>query len=220
MRTVFHERLNEVVDQLVSMSGQVADMVGEATAALLSADLARAEATMSADDAVNAAQDAADETIIDLMTRQGPVATDMRSLVAALRITTDLERMGDLASHIAKVARRRYPDRAVPDDLVDTVARLGSRCQTVAEKTGLLLADRDLALCEEIAADDQEIDALQRSLFYVVLDRSWPGTSEQAIDLALLGRFYERFGDHAVLIAGHVRYLITGSYQRLGVTSR
>ena len=220
MRTVFHERLNEVVEQLVSMSGQVADMVGEATAALLAADLTRAEATVSADDAVNAAQDAADETIIDLMTRQGPVATDMRSLVAALRITTDLERMGDLAAHIAKVARRRYPDRAVPDDLVETVAGLGSRCQTVAEKTGLLLATRELDLCEEIAQDDQEINALQRSLFYVVLDRGWPGSSEQAIDLALLGRFYERFGDHAVLIAGHVRYLITGSYERLGAASR
>jgi phosphate transport system protein len=220
MRTVFHERLNEVVEQLVSMSGQVADMVGEATAALLAADLTRAEATVSADDAVNAAQDAADETIIDLMTRQGPVATDMRSLVAALRITTDLERMGDLAAHIAKVARRRYPDRAVPEGLVETVAGLGSRCQTVAEKTGLLLATRELDLCEEIAQDDQEINALQRSLFYVVLDRGWPGSSEQAIDLALLGRFYERFGDHAVLIAGHVRYLITGSYERLGAASR
>ena len=220
MRTVFHERLNEVVEQLVSMSGQVADMVGEATASLLAADLTRAEATVSADDAVNAAQDAADETIIDLMTRQGPVATDMRSLVAALRITTDLERMGDLAAHIAKVARRRYPDRAVPEGLVETVAGLGSRCQTVAEKTGLLLATRELDLCEEIAQDDQEINALQRSLFYVVLDRGWPGSSEQAIDLALLGRFYERFGDHAVLIAGHVRYLITGSYERLGAASR
>ena len=220
MRTVFHERLDEIVEQLVSMSGAVADMIGEATAALLAADLARAEATVSADDAVNAAQDAADETIIDLMTRQGPVATDMRSLVAALRITTDLERMGDLAAHIAKVARRRYPDRAVPADLVDTVAGLGSRCQTIAEKTGLLLATRELELCEEIARDDQGINELQRSLFYAVLDRDWSGTSEQAIDLALLGRFHERFGDHAVLIAGHVRYLITGAYERLGAASR
>jgi phosphate transport system protein len=220
MRTFFHERLNEVVEQLVSMAGQVADMMGEATAALLSADLERAEATVSADRAVNLAQDAADEMIIDLMTRQGPVATDMRSLVAALRITTDIERMGDLAAHIAKVARRRYPDRAVPDNLVETFAALGSRCQTVAEKTGLLLATRELDLCDEIARDDREINALHRSMFMVVLDHEWPGTAEQAVDLALLGRYFERFGDHGVLIASHLRYLITGTYERLGAPQR
>lgn len=220
MRTVFHERLADIVEQLVVMTEQVAEMMAGATAALLRADLEQAEATMTADKDVNLAQDAADEAIIDLMTRQGPVATDMRSLVAALRITTDLERMGDLAAHIAKVARRRYPDRAVPDSLMDTFAQLGSQCRTIAEKTGIMLETRDLELCEEIYVDDQQINALHRSMFYEVLGHDWPGTAEQAVDLALLGRYYERFGDHAVLIAGHVRYLITGTYERLGTPAR
>lgn len=220
MRTVFHERMDEVVDQLVTMTGLVATMMGEATAALLTADLERAENCVTSDKAVNELQDATDELIIDLMTRQGPVATDMRSLVAALRITTDIERMGDLAAHVAKVARRRYPDRAVPDPLTDTFAGLGSKSQSIAEKTGLLLASRDIDLCDEIKHDDDEIDHLHRSMFLVVLDHTWPGTAEQAIDLALLGRYFERFGDHAVLIASHVRYLVTGSYARLGVGSR
>jgi phosphate transport system protein len=216
MRTVFHVRLVGIVEQLVAMTEQVAEMIAGATAALLQADLERAEATVTSDKDVNLAQDEADEAIIDLMTRQGPVAGDMRSLVAALRITTDLERMGDLAAHIAKVARRRYPDRAVPDNLVDTFAQLGSRCRTIAEKTGVMLATRDLALCDEIFFDDQEINALHRSLFFEVLGHDWPGTAEQAVDLALLGRYYERFGDHAVLIAGHLRYLVTGTYERAG----
>jgi phosphate transport system protein len=212
MRTVFHERMDDVVEQLVTMTGLVADMIGEATAALLTSDLERAEACVSSDKAVNALQFETDELIIDLMTRQSPVATDMRSLVAAMRITTDVERMGDLAAHIAKVARRRYPDRAVPDELVDTFAGLGSKSQTIAEKTGLLLASREIELCDEIEIDDEEIDRLHRSMFMVVLDHSWPGSAEQAVDLALMGRYYERFGDHSVLIAGHMRYLITGSY--------
>lgn len=220
MRTVFHERMDEVVEQLVTMTGLVADMMGEATASLLTADLERAENCVTSDKAVNALQDRTDELIIDLMTRQGPVATDMRSLVAALRITTDVERMGDLAAHVAKVARRRYPDRAVPEPLVDTFAGLGSKSQTIAEKTGLLLASRDIELCDVIKHDDDEIDQLHRSMFLVVLDHTWPGTAEQAIDLALLGRYFERFGDHAVLIASHVRYLVTGSYARLGAGSR
>jgi phosphate transport system protein len=216
VRTVFHEQLARLVDQLVSMTEQVATMVAEATAALLTADLLRAEAAVSADREVNLAQVEADERIIDLMTRQAPVATDMRSLVAALRITTDLERMGDLAAHIAKVARRRYPDRAVPDDLVATFASLGAKNQSIAEKTGLMLATRDLELCDEVLADDQQINELHRSLFATLLSHDWPGTTEQAVDLVLLGRYYERFGDHCVVIAGHLRYLVTGSYERLG----
>jgi phosphate transport system protein len=216
VRTIFHEQLDRLVDQLVSMTEQVATMMAEATAALLTADLHRAEAAVSADREVNLAQDQADERIIDMMTRQAPVATDMRSLVAALRITTDLERMGDLAAHIAKVARRRYPDCAVPDSLVATFASLGSRNQSIAEKTGLMLATRDLELCEEIAADDQQINELHRSMFATLLSQDWTGTTEQAVDLVLLGRYYERFGDHAVVIAGHLRYLVTGSYERLG----
>ena len=220
MRAVFHERMHHVVSQLVTMTGLVADMMGEATGALLSADLERAENCVSADRAVNGLQTDIDESIIDMMTRQGPVASDMRSHVAWLRITTDVERMGDLAAHIAKVARRRYPDRAVPDELVDTFAGLGSKAQTIAEKTGLLLESRDLDLCDEIKRDDDEIDTLHRSMFMVVLDHRWPGTAEQAVDLALLGRYYERFGDHAVLIAGHIRYVITGEYGRLGAPPR
>ena len=220
MRTVFHEQMHQVVSQLVTMTGLVADMMGEATGSLLTADLERAENCVSADRTVNDLQSAIDENIIDMMTRQGPVATDMRSHVAWLRITTDVERMGDLAAHIAKVARRRYPDRAVTDELADTFARLGSKAQTIAEKTGLLLESRDLDLCDEIKRDDDEIDKLHRSLFLVVLDHRWPGTAEQAVDLALLGRYYERFGDHAVLIAGHIRYVITGEYGRLGAAPR
>jgi phosphate transport system protein len=220
VRTVFHEQLTQVVDQLVSMTEQVAMMVAEATAALLTADLERAEATMTADRDVNLTQDATDERIIDMMTRQNPVATDMRSLVAALRITTDLERMGDLAAHIAKVARRRYPDRAVPDNLVETFASLGNKNQSIAEKTGLMLATRDLDLCDEVMRDDQQINELHRSMFATLLRHDWPGTTEQAVDLALLGRYYERFGDHCVVIAGHLRYLVTGTYERTGSPQR
>lgn len=212
LRTVFRARLDRVREQQVLMAQRVSNMVAEASRALLQADLELAERCITSDQEVNELQTATDDNVVQLMTLEAPVATDFRVLVAALRATSDLERMGDLAAHVAVVARRRYPDCAVPDPLVPTVAELGSRAQSIGEKAGLLLASHDLELVSRIRDEDKEINRLHQSLFGVLLDPQQALAPEQIIDTALFGRYYERFGDHAVHVADHVEFLVTGRY--------
>lgn len=216
MRTAYQERLDQTRTHLVTMADRVSDMAADATSALLEADLSLAEQVVDCDRVVNRAHDDTDEMVVDILARQAPVAGDLRQVLSALRISSDLERMGDLAAHVAKIARMRYPDVAVPSDLAGTFAKLGASTVQIGKKTARMLETNDVELCQEIMTDDDEIDRLHRSLFLVVLEHDWPGSPEQAVDLALLGRYYERFADHAVLIATYVDYLVTGTYERPG----
>lgn len=214
MRAAYQEQLEQVRSHLVTMASHVSSMIDESTKALLDADLSLAEHVVAADETINEAQDQTDEMVVDVLARQAPVAGDLRQVMSSLRISADLERMGDLAAHIAKVARMRYPEVAVPAEMAPTFNELGHRAAGIGRKTALMLESDSVTLCQEIIADDDGIDELHRSLFMVVLERDWPGSTEQAIDLVLLGRYYERFADHAVLIATYVEYLVTGTYQR------
>jgi phosphate transport system protein len=210
MRDDFHEQLASVNGRLVAMTRQVGAMVRTATDALLLADVHLAERTIRADVDVDRARGSLDEQVLELVATQAPVATELREVLSALRVTADLERMGDLAVHVAKVARMRYPDVAVPDELRSTFAAMGAVAEQMAIRAGGVLRRRDLDAVAELCRDDDEMDRLHRSLFLVVLDRDWPRSAETAVDLALLGRYYERFADHAVLIARQVHYLVTG----------
>jgi phosphate transport system protein len=118
--------------------------------------------------------------------------------------------MGDLALHIAKVARRRYPGRAVPPELHSTILEMGHVAQRIVAKAGSVIAGRDAELAKELDADDDAMDTMHRRLFRVLLERPWTHGMEAAIDLTLCGRYYERFADHAVSAAHHVIYLVTG----------
>ncbi|HSK25280.1 MAG TPA: phosphate signaling complex protein PhoU [Jiangellales bacterium] len=210
MREAFHEQLDGISGQLVAMTRQVGGMIHLATEALLSQDIHLADQAVAADADVDRAQLDVDEQIIELVATQAPVAGELREVLSALRITANLERMGDLAAHVAKVVRMRYPDSAVPDELRTTFAAMGAAAEQMAAKAGEVIRTRDLATADQLARDDDEMDRLHRSMFLVVLDHDWPRPAETAVDLALLGRYYERFADHAVLIAGHIRYLVTG----------
>jgi phosphate transport system protein len=212
MREAFHEHLDDVSGRLIAMTRQVGDMIGDATTALLSADIHLADSVVAADSGVNRAQDEVDEQIAEILATQGPVAGDLRRIIAALRITADIERMGDLATHVAKVARMRYPDVAVPPELRATYAAMGESGRAMALKAGRVIRTRDVMLAKELAADDDEMDRLHRSMFGVILDHGWDGGTEKAVDLALLGRYYERFADHAVTIASNIVYIATGSW--------
>jgi phosphate transport system protein len=210
MRQAFHEQLQDISEHLVGMTAQVADMIHTATDALLSQDIHLADQTVAADAEVDRSQEVVDERIIELVATQAPVAGELREVISALRTTANIERMGDLASHVAKVVRMRYPESAVPDELRTTFAAMGAAAEKMATKAGEVIRSRDLDLVEELQADDDEMDRLHRSMFLVVLDHDWPRPAETAVDLALLGRYYERFADHAVLIARHIHYLVTG----------
>jgi phosphate transport system protein len=183
--------------------------MSRATTALLDADLALAEGVISADAVVDELYRTTEERAFDVMARQQPVASDLRMLVTSLRMVADLERMGDNAVHVAKIARRRYPSSAVPPQLRATVLKMGHVAEEIVAKAAEVVARRDLALAAELERDDDVMDDLHRRLFQQILEQA-DGDVEAAIDVTLAGRYYERFADHAVSVARRVVYLVTG----------
>jgi phosphate transport system protein len=146
------------------------------------------------------------------MARQQPVAIDLRTLVTSLRMSADLERMGDLAHHVAKQARMRYPNSAVPTELVPIITAMGSVADKLVDKLSSVMEHRDTVRALEIESDDDEMDKLHRDLIVVLLSKDWNYGVETAIDMTLLGRYYERFADHAVSIARRVYFSVTGEF--------
>jgi len=212
MRQSYHDQLAEVGDGLIEMSRLVGSAVSKATTALLDADIDAAESVIAADEEVNKLYRQLDDEAVQLLARQQPVAIDLRSIVTALRMSSDLERVGDYAVHIAKVARRRYPASVIPVELRATILEMGQAATRIAVKAGTVIATRDLALAAQLLADDDTIDDLHASLFTTLLDGNWEHGVEAAIDLALLGRYYERLADHAVSVSHAVTYLVTGEH--------
>jgi phosphate transport system protein len=212
MRERFQEELDGVSATLVEMAGLVKIAMENATTALLTADLNLAEKVIAEDLIIDQIQHDLDAKTITLIAQQGPVATDLRTLVTSLRMSADLERMGDLAHHIAKSARMRYPATAVPPELSLTIEEMSRVCSKIIEKVSLVVKNRDTDRALEVERDDDEIDSLHRKIIQTLLDPSWKHGVETAIDMTLLGRYYERCADHAVSIARRVYFLVTGSY--------
>ncbi len=219
MRDAYHDDLNALTQSMVEMTRLVASAVARATTALLDADLELAEKVISGDEAVNAQYRHSEELAFDLLARQAPVAGELRRIVASLRMVSDLERGGDLAVHIAEVARRRYPASAVPAALRSTLLEMGQIGERIMTKAGSIIATSDLLLAEQIEQDDDVVDKLHRQLFQVLLKDQWDGSVEAAVDITLCSRFYERLADHAVSVARRVVYLVTGSYDQESVLS-
>ena len=210
MRDAYHEQLDSVGHTLVEMAELVGQALDRATRALLEADLVVAEGVISADDAVDALHRELDVRTLDLMARQQPVASDLRILLTSLRMSADLERMGDLARHIAKVARMRYPDCAVPWELRETFTRMGEIGARLAQSVARIVGDKDVDAARTLEAQDDAVDALHRAVFIALLSKDNPYTVEMAIDVTLLSRYYERFADHAVSVAHRLVFLVTG----------
>ncbi|MEQ7127046.1 phosphate signaling complex protein PhoU [Actinopolymorpha sp. B11F2] len=210
MREAFHEQLQHLNDRLVQMAGLVETAVREGTAALLEADARKAEKVIAADTEIDRLQALVEEQTFEQLALQQPVASDLRALVAALRMVADLERMGDLAEHVAKIARMRYPECAIPDELKETIARMGAVAERMVGKVSATVRGSDVARAVDLVGEDDEMDQLRRELFTKMLDASWPHGVAAAVDIALLGRYYERIADHSVSMARRVIYLVTG----------
>jgi phosphate transport system protein len=210
MRNAFHDELDGIGTTLLQMAGLVKVAMNDATSALLTVDLNNAEKVIAADDVIDEIQHELDARTINLMARQQPVASDLRTLVTSLRMSADLERMGDLAHHVAKQARMRYPNSAVPAELVPTITAMGLVADKIVDKLSSVMEHRDTVRALEI--DDDEMDKLHRELIGILLADNWPHGIETAIDMTLLGRYYERFADHAVSISRRVYFLVTGEY--------
>jgi phosphate transport system protein len=212
MRDAFHEELAHTSERLVEMTRLTGSAISRATTALLDADLALAESVIAADEQIDAIQRELDDTALDMLARQQPVATDLRIIVTGMRMSADLERMGDLARHVAKVARRRYPDSAVPPELRATVLQMGQVAERIVAKAGSVIAGNDVVAAVQLEQDDDEMDRLHREVFGALLGGSWDHGVEAAVDVTLVGRYYERFADHAVSVARRVVYLVTGEW--------
>ena len=210
MRDAYHDDLDGISKALVDMTALVGSAMARATTALLDADLQLAETVITADDAVDALYHQVEEQCFDLMARQQPVASDLRMLITSLRMVADLERMGDLALHVAKIARRRFPASAVPPELRSTLLEMGHAAEEIVAKAGSVIAGRDVELAAQLERDDDVMDDLHKALFTALLADSWEHGIEAAIDITLAGRYYERFADHAVSVARRVVYLVTG----------
>jgi phosphate transport system protein len=212
MRDAFHEDLDSINQTLVDMSTLVSNAMANATKSLLQPNLELAELVIAEDDKVDAIQHELDNKTLDVMARQQPVASDLRNLVTSLRMSADFERMGDFAHHVARIARMRYPQSAVPAELVPTIQAMGNTAVALIEKVTGLLQSRDIKVALEIERDDDEMDRLHRKLFEILLDDSWAHGIEAAVDMTLLGRYYERCADHTVSISRRVYFLVTGEY--------
>jgi phosphate transport system protein len=210
MRDSYHEELDDIRTSLVEMANTVGSAMSTATTALLDADVTLADLVIAGDEQIDATRESIDQRCFTLMARQQPVATDLRSIVTAIRIASDLERMGDLAEHIAKIARMRFPDHAVPQEVRPAFLEAGHVAELLITKAATVIAKRDLAAAAELETDDDAMDRLHRGLFRQLLSDDWPYGIESAIDITLLGRYYERFADHAVSVARRVVYVVTG----------
>ena len=212
IRSVFQDELDGVSQTLFELSVMVSDSMAKATRALLSKNLSLAEEVISFDEKIDTVQHDLDARIIDIIARQQPVASDLRALVTALRMSADLERMGDLADHVAKLVRLRHPDCAVPAELLPMLEVIGETAEKIATKTGVVISTRDTTLAAQVEKDDDEMDLLHRQLISALIAPTWQHGVETAIDLTLLGRYYERYADHAVSVARRVIFLVTGKF--------
>ncbi|MFM7451130.1 MAG: phosphate signaling complex protein PhoU [Actinomycetota bacterium] len=212
LRSAFQDELDGVTQSLLDLSSLVSSAITQATHALLTADLSEAEAVIAADDRVDEIQHELDARIIDIIARQQPVASDLRALVTALRMSADLERMGDMAHHIAKITRLRHPGAAVPSELLLTIEEMGKVARLISDKVGGVINSKDIDKALEVEKDDDEMDLLHRRLFTALLEPSWPHGIETAIDMTLIGRYYERYADHAVSVSRRIHFQVTGKY--------
>ena len=210
MRNAYFDQLDTIVDDLVTMTREVQTAVRKATQALLTADAEVAEQVITEDAEIDAMRESIEERCFELIALQQPVAGELRMLVATLRMVSDLERMGDLSVHVAKVARLRVPEVAVPAELSPTIERMAIVAEKMVGTVAGIIAERDVEGARRLEEDDEEMDQLRRSSFRLMLDDSWPHGVEAAVDIALLGRYYERIADHAVSLARRVVYLVTG----------
>ena len=220
MRKIFESELKQLGDDLADMSRQVEVAINHAGTALLTGDLKLAEAVIVGDQAIDVAERDIDTRCVQLIAQQAPVATDLRVIVTALRMSATLERMGDLARHLAEVTRRSYPRLAVPNAVSGTFTEMHAAATRVAQRTTTLLETHDLELATSIEHDDDLLDRLHEDTFTAVLGGNWNGSPQETVDTTLLSRYYERFGDHAVSIARRMVFLVTGDFIEDGTPGR
>lgn len=210
MRTAYHVQLDALITQLADMCHLAGVAMERATQALLQADLVLAEQVITDHEQISVAAGHAEEAAFVLLALQAPVAGDLRAIVSSIQIVADVERMGALALHVAKIARRRHPQHTLPEEVNGYFAEMGRVAVDLGNSAREVVLSRDPEKAARIREDDDAMDDLHRHLFTVLMDREWKYGVAAAVDVTLLGRFYERFADHAVEISRRVIFQVTG----------
>ena len=210
MRTAYHEQLDALTNRLAEMCGLAGVAMERATQALLQADLPLAEQVITDHDQIATLSARAEEDAFVLLALQAPVAGDLRAVVSSIQIVADVDRMGALALHVAKIARRRHPQPALPEEVNGYFAEMGRVAVDLGHSAQEVLLTKDPEKAARIREEDDAMDDLHRHLFTVLMDRDWKHGVAAAVDVTLLGRFYERFADHAVEVARRVIFQVTG----------
>ena len=212
MRTIFTAEMSELRDDLVAMSELVLVAITNGSDALLNADIELAQSVIAADAKLDDLEETVDERCVLLIAQQQPVGLDLRTIIASLRISAALERMGDLSQHIAEAARRTYPETAIPATHRETVEGMAAAAKLAAAEVVELLKTRDLNVAARIVSDDDTLDDLHAEAYASLLAPDYTGDAQATLDVALLARYYERFGDHAVGVSRRIVYLVTGDH--------
>jgi phosphate transport system protein len=210
MREAYHVELGQLAEELAHMCSMSATAMELATRALLETDLGLAEQVIGDDAKIDEARTTCEEHAYALLALQAPVATDLRTVLAAIHAAESLERMGDLALHVAKAARRRHPAPVLPDQVAPYFTEMGRVAVELARDAEQVILNKDIDQARSLEEADDEMDDLHRHLFTVIMDKDWPHGVAAAVDVTLLGRFYERFADHAVSVAKRVVFVVTG----------
>ncbi len=212
MREVFQEQLESMFDELAGIGTKVETAIGLATEALMTGDAEIAERVISADAEIDRARERVEDSAFSMLSLQQPVAGDLRTVVAGLRMVSELERMGDLSVHVAKIARLRVPHIAVPEEVRPTMNRMAQVAADMVHRVIEIITARDVEAAIALGRADEEMDQLRRTSFTELLADNWTHGVEAAVDIALLGRYYERIADHAVSVANRVVFVVTGEY--------
>lgn len=211
MREIFTAELAALGQDLEDMSRLVTSAIERAGNALLTSDLPLAQEVIAADHAIDALERALDERCVLLIAQQQPVAGDLRVVISALRMSASLERMGDLARHLAELTRLRYPSAAVPEPMTELFRQMHAGAVRIAGEVTAVLESRDVEMARAIDSDDDLLDSLHNETFAATLSGEHALTAQQVVDVTLAARYFERFGDHAVSVANRVVYLVTGA---------
>jgi phosphate transport system protein len=210
MRQIFTAELTALGEDLTELSRLVGAAMSSAGTALLTKDLTLAEQVIEADRTIDELERDLDERCVLLIAQQQPVARDLRIVISALRMSTSLERMGDLARHLAEMTRLRYPGPAIPEPLNDLFTQMHEGAVRIAGRLTSVLETRDVERAAGMEEDDDLLDRLHDETFAATLGGQYELTPQQVVDVTLAARYFERFGDHAVSVASRVVYLVTG----------
>lgn len=209
-RSTFHHQLDEVQRDLIRAAARVTETIMRGTQCLLDLDLDEARAIIEGDDEIDALTLDIEDRCFTLLARQQPMAGDMRAVVTAIRLTQEIERSGDLMVNVAKAARRLYGSEVPPAlrSLLQAMAAEAVRLFKIAMDA---YADGDATLAAALDDMDDRLDQIHKDYIQAILELHADVQDVQvAVQMALVGRYYERIGDHAVNIGERVQYMVTG----------